>query len=471
MNLKDILVLTRRPEDFIGISKILEKSIAVKHAPDFPTAKALHGKSPFDMIIADITLLEEIQESEGFSFSDHPFVRTNSFVQIVVLCSRENQEAGLRAVKEGASGYLHYPVIKKEVQMLVSSASQTLSRDFELDYLRDVFWKTEWLDIIQSKNPRMKKIYADIRSVAPTIATVLLLGDTGTGKGMMARLIHWHSQRCEKPFIEVHCGAIPNTLIESELFGHEKGAFTGADRKKPGKFEMARGGTIFLDEIGTITQAAQIKLLQVLQDGIYSRIGGQSTLQSDVRIIAATNSDLACQVEKGEFRKDLYYRLNVFPIEIPPLNERLEDLPYLIEIFLKNLNIKYGKGIKGLDSNILEGFKKYDWPGNIRELENILERAYILENSSRIMPRNLPLETLPGIKPGITDHPPATSLARARQNAVNLFEFSYLTALLEQTKGRIDPAARIAEITPRQLSRLLKRHGLDKKNFKPKKDI
>ncbi len=173
------------------------------------------------------------------------------------------------------------------------------------------------LEMIQSLNPCMKKVYDNIRSVAPTIATVLLLGDTGTGKGMTARMIHWHSQRHDRPFIEVHCGAIPDTLMESELFGHEKGAFTGAERRKPGKFEMAAGGTIFLDEIGTITPSSQIKLLQVLQDGVYSRVGGDLPLKADARIIAATNADIAELVKTGQFRKDLFYRLNVFPIEIP----------------------------------------------------------------------------------------------------------------------------------------------------------
>ena len=326
------------------------------------------------------------------------------------------------------------------------------------------------LDMIQSLNPRMKKVYENIRSVAPTIATVLLLGDTGTGKGRTARLIHWHSQRYDKPFIEVHCGAIPDTLMESELFGHEKGAFTGADRRKPGKFEMAAGGTIFLDEIGTITPSAQIKLLQVLQDGVYSRVGGDAALKSDVRIIAATNADIAELVKTGQFRKDLYYRLNVFPVQIPPLQERLEDLDGLIEVFLKNLNIKYGKKITGIHPMVMDRFERYDWPGNIRELENLLERACILETGPVLMPQSFPLETMPemdGPRHG-TDW--GTSISRARQQAVDRFEQEYLTTLLGQTHGRIDQAAAVAGITSRQLNRLLKRHQLNKNVFKPPKD-
>jgi DNA-binding NtrC family response regulator len=469
--MKDILVLTDQADDFTLISRVLEKTYVVSHAADLATARAMHTRSPFDMIVADIFLLEKHPESSTFQFANHPFVAANPFVQFVVLCDKKNMTTALKAVKEGAAGYLPSPVRKQDIQLLLQSVPRALSRDFELDYLRDHFWKTEWLDVIQSKNPCMKKVYENIKSVAPTIATVLLLGETGTGKGMTARLIHWHSQRFDKPFIEVHCGAIPDTLIESELFGHEKGAFTGADRRKPGKFEMARGGTIFLDEIGTITPAAQIKLLQVLQDGIFNRIGGDISLQSDVRIIAATNADIFDLVKTGQFRKDLYYRLNIFPIEIPPLRERREDLPYLTDLFLKNLNIKYKKQITGIHPLVMEKFARYDWPGNIRELENIMERAHILEQSSQLMPHSFPLETMPDCDFPVQDNDTGTNLARARQQAVDRFEQSYLTTLLGQARGRIDKAAAMAGITPRQLNRLLKRHHLNKKDFKPAKDL
>ncbi|MCF8126282.1 MAG: sigma-54 dependent transcriptional regulator [Desulfotignum sp.] len=469
--MKDILVLTEASDDFSLISRVLGDAFTVRHARDLVTAQALHSQSPFDMIMADISVLETHHESGTFLFSEHPFVAANPFVQFVVLCDKKHLTTALAAVKDGAAGYLLSPVRKRDVKLVLQSVTQAISKDFELDYLRDHFWKTEWLDVIQSKNPCMKKIYENIKSVAPTIATVLLLGDTGTGKGMTARLIHWHSQRFDKPFIEVHCGAIPDTLIESELFGHEKGAFTGADRRKPGKFEMAWGGTIFLDEIGTITPAAQIKLLQVLQDGIFNRIGGDISLQSDVRIIAATNADIQELVKTGQFRKDLYYRLNIFPIQIPPLNERREDLPYLTDLFLKKLNTKYGKKISRIHSLVMEKFTRYDWPGNIRELENIIERAYILEQSSQLMPHSFPLETMPDCDSPVPDDAAGTNLAQARQQAVDRFEQSYLTVLLGQVQGRIDKAAARAGITPRQLNRLLKRHHLNKNDFKPKKDL
>jgi DNA-binding NtrC family response regulator len=233
---------------------------------------------------------------------------------------------------------------------------------------------------------------------------------------------------------------------------------------------MAAGGTIFLDEIGTITPSAQIKLLQVLQDGVYSRVGGDLPLKADARIIAATNADIAELVKTGQFRKDLYYRLNVFPIAIPPLQERLEDLQGLTEVFLKNLNIKYGKQITGVHPLVMDRFKRYDWPGNIRELENLLERACILEQTTVLMPQSFPLETMPDMDDSGPGSDPDTPISRARQHAIDRFEQEYLTTLLGQTRGRIDQAAEIAGITPRQLNRLLKRHRLNKNTFKPPRD-
>ncbi len=465
--MKDILVLSTRAENFHLIFQVFSGVYTVKHASDFETAMALHILSPFDMILSDITLLEQNSNNRDSSILDNPFMKINPFVQLVVLCGRKDVRRAVKAVKEGAVGYLTHPIEEKEIQLLVDSAGRTLIRDLELDYLRDHFWKKEWLEIIRSKNPRMKKIYESIRSVSPTSASVLFLGDTGTGKGMLARLVHWHSQRCEQPFIAVHCGAIPDTLIESELFGHEKGAFTGASKRKPGKFEMAREGTIFLDEIGTITPSAQIKLLQVLQDGTFSRIGGESLLKSDVRIITATNADLGDLVKKGKFRKDLYYRFNLFPIQIPRLRDRLEDLPGLTEMFLATLNAKYRKGIYTLHPSVIEGFKRYGWPGNIRELENILERAYILEKSSELTPANFPPEIVLDLETQAPSCGMASSpIAQARQIAIEAFERSYLTALLGQTQGKINLSAQKAGITTRQLSRLLNKYGLNKKNFK-----
>nr|WP_321396647.1 sigma-54 dependent transcriptional regulator [uncultured Desulfobacter sp.] len=462
--MREILVLTHAEDEWQLISTTLSNVGNLRRASDLKTALTLHTQSPFDLILADIELLSA--EEPGMP----AFRAVNPFVQFIVLCTRSNTRQAIEAVNAGAVGYLPSPVKKRDLHLMLPALNRSRSRDFELDYLRDQFWKTEWQDIIRSKNAGMQKIFGSVRSVAPTIASVLLLGETGTGKGTLARLIHWHSRRYEKPFISVHCGAIPDTLIESELFGHEKGAFTGAERKKPGRFEMAEGGTIFLDEIGTISLSAQIKLLQVLQDGTFSRIGGDAVLKTDVRVIAATNSNLEDGVKKGEFRKDLFYRLNVFPIELPPLRERLEDLESLVDLSLKKLNVKYGKNIQTVHPSVLEGFRHYEWPGNIRELENILERAYILESSSVITPENFPIETQMVVAQDIPVPAAGQTLAQARRQAVDLCERAYLGHLLGETNGRIDETAQIAGITTRQLNRLLTRHGLDKKQFKHLKD-
>ena len=294
-----------------------------------------------------------------------------------------------------------------------------------------------------------------------------MFGETGTGKGVLANLIHSHSRRKENSFINVHCGAIPDTLLESELFGHEKGAFTGADRRKLGKFEIAKGGTIFLDEIGTITPAAQIKLLHILQDQIFQRVGGEENITADVRIIAATNTDLKSESEAGNFRKDLYYRLDVFPIEIPPLKERKEDIPHLVNIILSKLKKSFSKEITSLHPSVMEAFMRYSWPGNIREMENLLERACILETSSILTPDSFPSEMIDVDQPLIsltidTD----LSLAEIRKNATENEERRYLRALLKEKKGRINTSALAAGISTRQLHKLMTKYGLRKEEFK-----
>ncbi len=336
----------------------------------------------------------------------------------------------------------------------------------ELDYLRGQFWKVSTKDVIKTRSPLMMTVLTKIRSVAPTKAIVIFSGETGTGKGVMARLLHQHSNRAEESFIDVHCGAIPDTLLESELFGHEKGAFTGATRKKLGKFEIAVKGTIFLDEVGTITPLAQIKLLQVLQDGTFSRVGGEKTLVTDARIIAATNSDLKSMSEDGRFRKDLYYRLNVFPIEIPPLRDRRDDIPLLAHIFVERFNQKYQGGISSIHPVVLEGMRRYDWPGNVRELENLIERAYILATDDILMPHCFPTEIF-----GETEQiefptlVKAATLSESRRVVVEVFEAQYIKDVLARHKGRVNQSAEDAGVGVRQFHKLMQKYHIRKERF------
>ena len=353
------------------------------------------------------------------------------------------------------------------MKLLVGDIRFGVIQRSELDYLRDQFWRIDARETVFTNNEHMKGIYKKAKSVAPTKATVLLYGETGTGKGVMARLIHQHSQRQKAQFIGVHCGAIPDTLLESELFGHEKGAFTGAAKRKLGKFEIARGGTIFLDEIATISSAAQIKLLQVLQDGTFSRVGGENTLNTDARVIVATNADLKQMAKEGLFRKDLFYRLNVFPVEIPPLRERVEDLPLFIDCCLERLNLSYQKQITGVRPEVLRALQGYDWPGNVRELENLIERAYILEETYQLTPESFPTELFPEQAPtAVLPLDTGLSLAEARKRANEAFERQYLKDLLVRHQGSIKKSADGAGVTTRQIHKLLSRYGIQKEDFR-----
>lgn len=371
------------------------------------------------------------------------------------------------AVKAGASDYLTYPVNPDEVNHITQSIYESIIMESELDYLRDRFWQEDSLEIVRTRSPLMKRLFDKVRSVAPTKSTVLLNGETGTGKGVLARLIHQHSNRKDGPFISVHCGAIPDTLLESELFGHERGAFTGAVRRKLGKFEIAQGGTIFLDEIGTITPSAQIKLLEILQDGTFHRVGGEERIEANMRVIAATNADLRKMCEAGQFRKDLYYRLNVFPLEIPPLKERMEDIGYIVEVILKKLNKFDLKEIHDIHPHVIDAFGNYPWPGNVRELENLMERAYILEESPILTPDSFPDELFTSnpspvqVKPNIS-----LSLADVRRTAIEQTERCYLKELLAVNKGRIKESAEAAGISARQLHKLMKKYDVRKEEFK-----
>jgi DNA-binding NtrC family response regulator len=396
-----------------------------------------------------------------------PFWHAYPTAEIIVMSSQKIIREAVMAVKAGASNYLTYPVNPDEVRYVTDSLYDSIIVQSELDYLRDRFWQSDSLDVVQTRSPLMKRIFNKIRSVAPTRTTVLLTGETGTGKSVMAKLIHRHSNRKDDRFISVHCGAIADTLLESELFGHEKGAFTGAVRRKLGRFEIARGGTIFLDEIGTITPAAQVKLLQVLQDGTFQRVGGEETIQSNVRVIAATNTDLRQMSNDGLFRKDLYYRLDVFPIAIPPLRERKEDIPLLVEGFLKKLNKFHSKNIHDVHPHVMAAFGKYTWPGNIRELENLMERAYILETSPILTPESFSKELFTSqssevpVKPDIS-----LTLAEVKRSVIEQTEKSYLTNLLAVKRGRIKNTAEAAGIGSRQLHKLMKKYGIKKEDFR-----
>jgi len=470
--MKALLVASEHLIAYKPIEDCFRSEYTIDIVTDKKSCMNLFRKKRYEFLFIDVDILQSSSDSVcgriDYKNALQPFWHIFPNTEIIIISSQEKIREAVMAVKAGANNYITYPFDIDELRYVVESTYESTIIQSELDYLRDKFWQMDSLEVVGTKSPEMRKIFGKIRSVAPTKTTVLLTGETGTGKGLLAKLIHRHSNRRRDQFITVHCGAIPDTLLESELFGHEKGAFTGADRRKLGKFEIAQGGTIFLDEIGTMTPSAQIKFLEVVQDKTFQRVGGEINIKSDVRIIAATNIDLKQLVREGTFRRDLYYRLNVFPLDIPPLRERTEDIPRLAGVFLRNLNEAYPKEINDIHPYVLEAFDRYSWPGNIRELENLMERAYILENSSVLGPDSFPNELFladiptPGLSP---DSLP--SLSDARRKAVGVAERTYLKRLLTIHKGHIGKSADAAGISTRQLHKLLTRYGIRKEEFKP----
>jgi DNA-binding NtrC family response regulator len=425
----------------------------------------LFRRRRYEFIFIDLDLIGDRQQRDG-----NPLQRLRHAApsaEIIVMTPVERIREAVEAVKAGAANYITTPLNADEARYVVESIREGIRAQSELDYLRDRFWQSDSLEVVQTRNPVMRAVFEQVRLVAPTKSTILLSGETGTGKGVLAKLIHRHSNRREVQYIGVHCGAIPDTLLESELFGHEKGAFTGAARRKLGKFELAHGGTIFLDEIGTITPAAQIKLLQVLQDRTFQRVGGEALIEADVRIIAASNENLDRMVEKGLFRSDLYYRLNVFPISIPPLRERREDIPQLTELFLKQANRFSHRGIHYVHPQVMDAFQRYAWPGNIRELQNLIERACILETSSILTSASFPAELFAnGSATASIPVETRYTLAKVRALAVEEAETRYLRELLTRSGGRINRTAEAAGITVRQINKLMNRYGMKKEEFR-----
>jgi len=465
--MKFVLVVAREQDIVQTIRGCFDADCKVNWASDRGDALEMLGTRRYDLIFLDLDILQGSLADKDYENALEQFRNLQPSLEIVVMSPQAMVREAVKAVKAGASDYITYPIDPEEVKHVTETISEDLILQSELDYLRDRFWQSDYMDLVKTKSPAMQEVFASIRSVAPTKSTVLLIGETGTGKGLIARLIHQHSNRRDAQFISVHCGAIPDTLVESELFGHEKGAFTGAIRKKLGKFEIAKGGTIFLDEIGTITPSAQIKLLQVLQDGTFQRVGGEDTIQANVRVIAATNMDLEMMCDDGQFRKDLYYRLNVFPLEIPPLRERKEDIPHIAQIILQRLEKFNKKQIRSLNSSVMEGFMKYTWPGNVRELENLLERAYILETSSVLTVESFPAELLASqdVSAGVAVDS-SLPLAEVRNRGVEDIERRYLRELLTSNRGRIKESAEVAGISTRQLHKLLNKYQIRKEEFK-----
>ena len=465
--MRSIIVVTKDDSVSRAFQSYLNSQSFLAQVKDIESALETLQKKRYDFVFIDLEILSQAATKNQYREVLLPFWELYPTVEIVVMCTQELLREALKALKAGANTYLTYPINPEELKLVMDSIFDYKIMESELNHLREQFWQPDAMDLIHTQSAVMRKEFEKIRSVAPTKTTVLLTGETGTGKGVLANLIHQHSSRRDKQFISVHCGAIPDTLLESELFGYEKGAFTGADRRKLGKFEIANGGTIFLDEIGTITPSAQIKLLQILQDRTFQRVGGEVLLKTDARIIAATNSDLDKMCKEGQFRRDLYYRLNVFPIEVPGLQERKDDIPHLFKAILNKMNKMHLKQIRNVHPHVIEAFCKYSWPGNIREMENLIERAYILESTTTLTPENFPSELFESkfhSRANPVDF--SRTLSDVRRKAIEDIEKDYLKFTLEENKGRIGASAAASGISTRQLHKLMTKYGLRKEDFK-----
>lgn len=312
---------------------------------------------------------------------------------VIIISAHGNIETAVEAVKSGVEDFITKPLDLVRLKITMEKISNRARVYEEMLLLRDKVRKLGTFGKLNGSTPKMKDVFKQIQVISPTSAPVLITGESGTGKELVAKAIHQNSKRKDKPYIAVNCAAIPESLLESEIFGHEKGAFTGAISQKEGCFELADKGTLFLDEIGEMPADLQSKFLRVLEDGSFRRLGGTQEIKVDVRVIAATNRNLEEAVEEGFFREDLYYRLNVFNIKLPPLRERSEDIPLLVQSFIEEFNLKNDKNIRGLSREALKILKKYSFPGNVRELKNVIERAVIVSVNDVIEPEDLP-ETL-----------------------------------------------------------------------------
>lgn len=415
---------------------------------------------------------------------------SNEFFDLILMDNRMSQVDGidaLRQIKKISPGIpviiiTAYASVETAVEALQAGAHDYLTKPLDVDELRIKirqtleFWRLKEENILQKrrlenlfdrsriigKSPLMKNVLETVAMVAPTEASVLILGESGTGKELIANALHQGSSRAEKRFIKVNCAALPETLLESELFGHEKGAFTGAVARRPGRFELADGGCIFLDEIGEMSPSTQAKLLRVLQEREIEPLGSTRTVKVDIRIIAATNKILSEEVKKGNFREDLFYRLNVVPITLPPLRDRKEDIPLLAEHFLAMHNEKNNRNVQGFHPRVLDALMRYSWPGNIRELENFVERAVILTREDYVAFGDLP-EAIRGAS-GDTLTEQARDGIRAGMT-VKEMERELIIKTLEDNDGNRTRSARMLGITRRTLQHKLKEYELDQQSF------
>jgi two-component system response regulator GlrR len=404
----------------------------------------------FDLSIIDLQLLN----IDGISLMEKLHL-INPEMPVIILTAYGSIESAVEATKRGAYNYLTKPFDPRELLFQIESALEKRKLTYEIKRLKGLLEERYEFRNIVSKNEKMQNILGQVSHVARTDSTIFIYGESGTGKELIAKAIHLASNRKDKPFVGINCAAIPETLLESELFGHEKGAFTGAIRDSKGLFTQAHEGTIFLDEISDMPLSIQAKLLRVLQEKQFYPIGSEKPVEVDARVIVATNKDLETEMKEGRFREDLFYRIHVIPIHLPPLRERKEDIPLLVEYFLKTFSHEMKKEVKGIAPTAMQKLMLYDWPGNVRELKNIIEyavamtRQEVISEDLILHSESIPQESLMSLK-----------------EARDTFEKGYVIRLLELSRGNVSKAATLAGKYRADFYNLLKKYNIRPENFK-----
>jgi len=443
-------------DDEKNVSQLLEK-ILIKEG--FNTFTANNGSMALsiidghhvDMVITDIRM----PNMSGIELLER-IRKTDPLIKVILITAFATLETALKALRMGAQDYITKPFDLDEVLLAIHKiVGSSVENDIDHDVFQEAGNSIE--NYLVTVSPEMSKVMELIKQVSDSKSTIILYGETGTGKELVAQALHKLSERKDNPFIKVNCAAIPDLLLESELFGYEKGAFTGATSQKPGRFELANGGSIFLDEIGDISLSMQAKLLRVLQQKEYERLGGIKTIKTDVRIIAATNKDLEDLVEKGSFREDLFYRLNVVPIYLPPLRRRKEDIPILVKHFLVRSSYISGKPRKEITVEVMEKLINYHWPGNIRELENIIERCVVVTPGNLISLQDLPSKILESSR----SQEPESYSSMKLDDTVDQVEKEVIMKTLNENGGNRTKTAERLGISRRSLHRKLNKYHLE----------
>ncbi len=450
-----ILIVDDDPANREGLSILLRKEgYHVEGAPSGEEALTSLEKRPVEVMITDlflpgmngIEILKQVKEHAPLT-------------NVIVVTGKASAESAVEAMKEGAYDYITKPVNVEHLKVQVAKALEKNKLLVENIYLREQLRGRYRFDNIIGTSPSMQQVFRRMEKIVGTDSTILILGESGTGKELVAKAIHFNGPRKDKPYVAINCGAIPSELLESELFGHVKGSFTGAVADKAGKFEVANGGTVFLDEIGTMPLHLQTKLLRVLQEQEIERVGSSRTIKLDVRVISATNADLEEEVRRGRFRDDLFYRLNVIPIELPPLRERREDISMLVRHFLQKICPEMRRQILTVAPSAMRALEAYDWPGNVREMENVIERIVALTDGDRIEPSDLP----DGIgRVAVEGHldlyaPRVTSDGVDMPHVIEGIERRLISEALELGKGVKARAARLLGINRTTLVEKIKR--------------